>query len=76
MTITELVCGVMDRLWLVAILFTIICYVTGVIAGFIAAWWMGVICLFPIAGLWNGLICIGTWGNVNVALKLVQWITS
>ena len=78
-TITEwiaaLFAGTLGLLNLAIALLLIIAFFVGLYAAFVAAWWMGIICLiFPPAATVNGLIYIGTWGAVNLAAKLVALI--
>lgn len=50
--------------------------ITGIIAGFGAAWWVGLLCFIPPLGLINGVVYIGTWGGTNLAVKAVAWIVA
>lgn len=63
--------------YLILLGFFAVAAVVGFMVAFSSAWWMGLVCLVvPVpACTINGLVYIGTWGGVNLAAKIVAWIT-
>ena len=47
----------------------------GIVAGFSAAWWAGLLCIIPPLGLINGFVYI-VWGGTNLAANAVAWIVA